>query len=68
MDADTFFGGASIFYLVPILIFGPLMFLVLWTFGLRDLFHRSDSEIKQRQQEQAQREQQARRQVFSSTV
>lgn len=59
MDSDFTLGGASIFYLVPVLIFGPLMALGLWNFGLRDLFRRSEEEKVAIHDQQAQREKEA---------
>lgn len=63
MDSDFTIGGVSIFYLVPVLVFGPLMALGLWNFGLKDLFRR-DQEVDDRiRQEQERREAEARRRL-----
>jgi len=45
-------GGIPIFYIVPILIFGPILFGVLWSFGLKDLFRQTPQDIEEKRQRQ----------------
>lgn len=39
------------FYLAPLLIFGPVFFLVLWNFGLKNIFH-TPPELKEQQRQE----------------
>jgi hypothetical protein len=31
-------GGIPVFYIVPLMVFGPILFTILWNFGLKNLF------------------------------
>lgn len=41
---DTTFHGASFFYLVPVALFLPFILWGLWSFGLKDVFRRTEAE------------------------
>lgn len=65
MDGTTFH-GASYFYLVPVVIFLPLILFALWNFGLKDIFRRSDKEVRARRLDQIRREKDAKRRLEKS--
>ena len=44
------------FYLAPLTIFGPIFFLVLWNFGLKNIFHTPEDVKEQRRLEREQAE------------
>ena len=40
--------GVPVFYAIPILVFGPILFSVLWAFGLKDAIKPPPEEIEAR--------------------
>lgn len=60
---ETTFHGASYFYFVPVAIFLPLILFGLWSFGLKDLFRRTDAEKRDRRLDQIRREKDAKRRL-----
>lgn len=63
---ETTFHGASYFYLVPVAIFLPLVLFGLWSFGLKDLFRRTDAEKRERRLDQIRRDKDAKRRLAKS--
>lgn len=55
--------NVNAFYLVPVIVFGPLIAFGLWTFGLKDLFRRDPEAANVAKLEQERREEEARRRL-----